>query len=91
MRLGALASVDHWNQVRVDPYEGPAQRGATADNTITWASGTDARRARAFVERATFVVCGSGAGGCLGVPHPTFWRGQHSFTEVSTHMTPLTA
>ena len=57
MRLGALASVDHWNQVRVDPYEGPAQRGATADNTITWASGTDARRARAFAERAaTFVV-----------------------------------
>ena len=62
MRLGALASVDRWNQVRVDPYEGPAQRGATADNTIRWASGTDARRARAFAERATFVVGGFGAG-----------------------------
>ena len=48
--LGALRSTDRWNQVSVDPIEGPLPEhvGAEQPGAVSWASPADRQRARSF-------------------------------------------
>jgi hypothetical protein len=54
--LGALRSTDRWNQVSVDPIEGPLPEhvGAEQPGAVSWASAADRQRARSFSARASF-------------------------------------
>ena len=54
-QLGAIASVDRWDQVTVEPFEGPLPRGAAPDTSVSWRSAEDRRRSHAFARRASFV------------------------------------
>ena len=64
-QLGAIASVDRWHQVTVEPFEGPLPRGAAPDTSVSWRSAEDRRRSHDFARRASFVT-GRG-GGDVGV------------------------
>eukprot|EP01046_Picozoa_sp_COSAG06_P056263 COSAG06_NODE_10592_length_1652_cov_1.389569_1_plen_128_part_00 len=54
--LGAVSSTDRWNQVSVDPIEGPLPEhvGAEQPGAVSWASAADRQRARSFSARASF-------------------------------------